>query len=207
VSFGNENWQVIRDTGNSLVLVLERSLNKNEIESALGRASTNTEYFGSCNDTFCEVRACRSFMGGMEYCYIYTPNTLLHSKPAWKPTTSQSQNENYGRTIVSKVVEEWFTKHQGLQQVLSKDKLIQQTFSDGYFNYPQGEESAIYVRIPLLSDLTSVSSWQQVLPFHVLNSVGPSNEIQTRIYNGAIRTVNSNTSARIRPVIEAKKGE
>lgn len=206
VSFGNESWQVIRDTGSSLVLVLQRSLTKVEIESALGRPSSNSQYFGTCNDTSCMVRACRSFTGGQEYCYIYSTNTRLHSKPVWLPTVLQSQTENFGRTIVSRVVEAWFYKHQGLQQVLSKDKLISQSFSDGYFTYPQSGQDPIYVRIPLSLELSSVSSWYGGVAFHLLDSVGTSNELQTKIYNGSLRNVLSNTTAVIRPVIEAKKG-
>ena len=209
VSFGNETWQVVTNKANSVVLVLQRSLTKMEIEKALGK-SNNREFFGTCtSETSCQVRACREFTGGEEYCFYYPANTRLHSKPTWAPNITQIRNQNMGKTIVSKVVNDWFSMHQGLQIVLEKNKLIPMTFNDGYLNYPESGGKAIYVRIPHTSDLNSVTSWNGVKPFHILNSVGASNELQTRIYNRTDKEatiVSSNTAALIRPVIEAKKG-
>lgn len=209
ISFGNETWQVVTNKVNSVVLVLQRSLTKMEIEMSLGK-SKDRQYFGTCEtETSCQVRACREFSGGEEYCFYYPANQRLHSKPAWKPTITQIRNQNMGRTIVSKVVEDWFNTHLGLQNVKEKNKLLPMTFNDGYNNYPQSGTQPIYIRIPHTNDLNTVTTWNGVKPFHLVNSVGTSNELQIRIYNrtdNQATAVTSNTSAFIRPVIEAKKG-
>ena len=204
VDFANENWQVIQDKGNTVVLVLQRSLTKQEIIAAIGQEG-NTQYYGTCSsDTNCQVRACfnatSTSMGGQMYCYFFSGNTNLYRIPSWKPTNAQIQNQNYGQTIVSAIVNSWFNAHQGLQRVLDNEKLVEMSINDGALT------SRGYVRIPMTSEVsntTNANKWANVKPFHILEK---NNNTQTRIYNTSMQNVNSNTAAYVRPVIEVKEG-
>ena len=66
-------------------------------------------------------------MGGQMYCYFFSGNANLYRIPSWKPTNTQVQNQNYGQTIVSAVVNSWFNAHQGLQRVLANNKPVSYT--------------------------------------------------------------------------------
>lgn len=204
VRFAGEDWNVITDKGSTVVLVLNRALNKQEIVSAI-REEGNNRIYGTCNDTDCQVRACfnasNTQTAGEQYCWYYSGSS--YRIPAWNPTSSQINNSNVtlrqGQTIVSSVVRSWFDTHQSLQRVLSKGKLVSMTFNDG------GSTVSGYVRIPSTSEISGKPAWTNVKgPFHVLER---ASNTQTRIYGTSLQTVNSNTSAFIRPVIEVYKEE
>jgi len=198
VSFANETWNVIQNKTNSVVLILNRGLSKAEVELNLGRSATDAEYYGSCNDSGCQVKACRSAASGEQYCYLYRANTNLYRIPAWAPTITQIRDQNYGQTIVSAVTNSWYRTHQGLQKVSAKGKLVNMTFNDGSIS------STGYIRLPLSSELSQAATWKgTVTPFHILNR---ANNTNTYIYNTALQSVYSDTAAYIRPVIEAIKG-
>lgn len=218
ISFANESWKVIatNSDSNSMVLVLNRSITKNEIESAIaepieimseGILSFNTPFYkdaAHCNDTICQIRACReAYNFDQVYCNYYTSNNKLHSKPLWMPTEEMIKNpdENnihYRRTIVSMVVNTWFDMHQGLRRVKEKDKLLLMDFSDGYMNITG------YIRIPTSSEASTVGG---TTPFHLIDSDGPTNTKNVKIYNGtSVSSVPSSSIATIKPVIEAKIG-
>lgn len=203
VRFAGEDWNVITDKGSTVVLVLNRALNKQEIVSAI-REEGNNRIYGTCNDTDCQVRACfnasTTQTAGEQYCWYYSGSS--YRIPAWNPTSSQINNSNVtlrqGQTIVSSVVRSWFDSHQSLQRVLNKGKLVSMSFSDG------GSTVSGYVRIPSTSEVSSKPAWTSAKgPFHVLER---ASNTQTKIYNTSLQTVTSNTSAFIRPVIEVYEG-
>ena len=202
-TLANESWQVIEDKGSQVVLVLARALTKEEIIAAIGEDG-NTQIYGTCNDSSCQVRACfnasTSVTGGQLYCWLYGGNTNLYRIPSWNPTTSRIQSQNYGQTIVSAVVRSWFNTHRGVQRLLSKKKLVEMNINDGALT------TKGYVRIPMTSEVsntTNANKWANVQPFHLLEK---NSNIQTRIYNTSMQNVNSNTAAYIRPVIEVYEG-
>lgn len=209
VNFANETWRVVRDKGGTVLLILNRSLTQSEIATALNRDASNTEFYGTCTTTSCMVRACRDYYAGQDFCYLYSGNTNLYRRPAWRPTASQVNIDiiGYGRTIVSTALDYWFTYHRGLQRALDKDKLQAFNFSDGVYNYPQSGQGNIYVRTLLTSEISSNASFASSLskPFHLLNI--PS-EKEVYIYNTSnqVQVVASNTAAFIYPVIEVIKG-
>lgn len=209
VNYANETWRVAQDKGGTVLLILNRSLTQTEIVMSLNRESSNSEFYGTCTTTSCMVRACQDYYAGQEFCYLYSANTNLYRRPAWRPTADQVEVDiiGYGRTIVSAVLDYWFSYHQGLQRALNKNKLQAFTFSDGFFNYPQTGQSNIYVRTLLTSEISSNASFASSLskPFHLLNS--PS-EKEVYIYNTSnqVQVVASNTAAFIYPVIEVIKG-
>lgn len=208
LSFANESWKVIETKPDSMVLVLNRSLSKNEIESAIaktcGTTSCATDFYQdyvNCNETLCQVRACReSPTYDQVYCNYYTANSNLHTKPYWLPTEDDIKNPlvNARRTIVSMVVNTWFDMHQGLRRVKDKEKLNLMNFSDGYTNLTG------YIRVPTSLEAPLVGG---TVRFHLLDSVGSTNTKNVRIYNGTTAvSVPSNSIATIKPVIEAKIG-
>ncbi len=217
VNFANEDWIVAKtsaETDASVFLILNRALTETEIVTAINKEKTNTEFFGSCttsNDkSICTIRACRNYFGGEEYCYLYSSNTNLYRRPTWHPTTAQLNQDvyGYGQTIPSKIIEYWFTYHRGLQKALDNGKLAPMSFNDGFFNYPQTNQSSIYVRMLLSSEITNGASFASSLPkpFHLATVL--SNGKQVYIYNASnqVQAVNSNTAAYILPVIEVYKG-
>ena len=90
VRFAGENWNVITDKGSSVVLVLNRALNKQEIVSAI-REEGNNRIYGTCNDTDCQVRACfnasTTQTAGEQYCWYYSGSS--YRIPAWSPTSTR----------------------------------------------------------------------------------------------------------------------
>lgn len=199
IRFAGEDWNVVSDKGSTVVLVLNRSLTKQEIVTSIGQEG-NTQIYGTCNtDDACQVRACynatTTSTGGEQYCWYYSSSSFRI--PAWNPTASEISS-NYGQTIVSAVTRAWFETHQSLQRVLNKGKLVLMNINDGTLN------TTGYVRLPSTADVSSASSWASVKqPFHVLQKVSNT---QTRIYGTSLQTVNSNMAAYIRPVIEVHEG-
>ncbi len=155
---------------------------------------------------------------GKDTCYYDTRHTNQFMKPTWMPVEDTSKNihqvttNNNGQMIISDILNSWFRTHAGLSKALRKNKLKSFTFSDGYFNYPQVvgsyRQDPIYVRLPLLTELTNTNGWNGVVPFHVIGRISGMTDTQIRIYNAsrAVQTVTSNTLAYIRPVIEVIKG-
>ncbi len=222
VSFAGETWQVIKDKGASIILILQRTLTRGEIVNALGSniATTNTAYYetGTCDETSCQVRSCREVptfnpnnppigIYGRENCYYDPRNPSQYIKASWLPTTAQVETQNFGQKIPSTIVMNWFQSHLGLQRALDLGKLNALDFDDGFLHYDASRE--IYVRIPLQSEVTAAnsSSWTSTgAPFHILSTMGAIREAQIHIYGPNLQLVTSTTSAFIRPVIEVKEG-
>ncbi len=206
ISFANESWIVIQDLGSEIKAVLARSLTRIEIENAIGQ-SGNSQFYGTCTSASCQLRACfnASTSGtiGESACSYFVLNGVdLSRRAAWNPTAAQIA-QRYGQSLVSLVVNSWFQSHVGLQRVYSQNKLTEMRFNDGSFTLTG------YIRIPSTSEVSTASSWataggnSNLVPFHVLESVSST---QTKIYNTSLQTVNSNTAAYIRPVIQIKEG-
>ncbi len=201
VTYANEDWLVLRDATDAVLVVLNRALKQEELVNALGRSRLTLEYFGNCDVTSCQIRACRESAVGQEFCHIYTNsqdpsrpiNLELRRTPSWNPSKDQVENGVFGKTIVSEAVNNWFNSHQGLHRAMEKDNLKLMTFSDGYMNHSG------YVRIPILSEVSSING---VSPYHVLDSPSatPTN------VNISTGSVVSSSAAFVRPVIEIKKG-
>lgn len=196
ISFAGESWQVMRDQGSQVLLVLKRGLNKSEILSSFPSLNTsNSEYFsGSCNDSICRIRACRYALTGTESCYYF--NDTVYLRYSWNPTHSFA---SYGRSIMSIVVTHWLEENPYLQTALSRNLLVSMNVIDGVFN-----NSPSYIRIPYASEATSHVVWGNGMDFHTATK--GSAAFQNYIYNGT-QSVNQNsiTPAQIRPVILVKE--
>lgn len=209
LSFARENWLVVNDTGDTVVLVKQKALTRQEIvtaDASLYNDSKRTGYFGECSSSSCQVRTCYDNTGlgdlpGNGYCYYV--NASIFRKPSFLPTQNEG-GQNYGRTIPSHILEVWFNRHTGLKNV--KSKLVTQEFTtnNGSIHYPKTDQE-IYVRLLKKDEITDkVVNSLSVDTFHLLDIVS---DTTTTIYdNGTIKTQSVTEPAYILPVIEVKKG-
>ena len=220
VSFAGENWQVMKDKGASIVLILQRTLTRGEIANALGLNIQTTDriYYGTCDEISCQVRSCREVPAfnpenppvgiyGRENCFYDPRNPTQYIKASWLPTTTQVESQGYGQKIPSTIVTNWFKSHSGLQRALNLGKLNPLVFDDGFLHYDTSRN--IYVRIPLQSEVQEAnsSSWASIgQPFHILSNMNTLQPYQVHIYGPSLRLEFSNVTAFIRPVIEVKEG-
>ena len=216
VSFAREDWLVVKDNNSTVTLILNRGLTLQELTNSVGKmGTTKTEFYGECSSTKCLVRTCRSVTSsstfGQEYCYFYNNN--IYRMPSFLPTIAEINNQNYGQTITSKALLDWFSNHTGLQTVLKKEKLVAQTFTtnNGSIRYPKtytnsSNESVtqeIYVRFLKQDEIGSFVS-KLPRPFHLLNIIDGKNSSVCNVSN-AYQSVSVTTPANIVPVIEVKK--
>ncbi len=143
VSFADENWQVIKDNGSSVVLILQRTLNKTEITSALGVAANNTTYFNnSCTDSLCRVRMCTN---SYSYNYCSYGNANAYRYYSWE------------NSIAKPIIDYWFEQHEILQRICryaydqsagtricQRNTLIRMSYSDGSKTYRSYARLATY---------------------------------------------------------------
>lgn len=224
VSFAREDWLVVKDNSSTVTLIMTRGLTVQEMVNTVGRmGTTKNEYYGTCDATQegkmqskCLVRTCRSVTSnstfGQEYCYFYNNN--IYRMPSFLPTTAEINNQNYGQTITSKALLDWFSTHTGLQTVLKKEKLVAQTFTtnNGSIRYPKTYTNSsneritqeIYVRFLKQDEIGSFVS-KLPRPFHLLNIIDGKNSSVCNVSN-AYQSVSVTTPAYILPVIEVKKG-
>lgn len=134
VDFIGEDWQVVQDKNDSVVLILKRSLRKKEILSVLDIDETNTDYFSnSCNNDVCKIRMCMNQFSN-QYCYYKNNSNAL--------------NYSWETSIGKVVLERWFSKNENFQKICDfkyqeslgqyecqKDTLIKMSFTDQRRNY------------------------------------------------------------------------
>lgn len=210
ISFAREDWLVVKDNGTTVTLIMNRGLNLQELTKTVGKmGSTKAEFYGECSSTKCLVRTCQSVTVnstfGQEYCYFYNNN--IYRMPSFLPTTTEINDQNYGQTITSKALLDWFSNHTGLQTVLKKEKLVAQTFTtnNGSIRYPKTGQKDIYVRFLKQDEIGSFVSKISARPFHLLNIIDGKTSSICNVSN-AYQSVSVTIPANIVPVIEVKKG-
>lgn len=210
ISFAREDWLVVKDNGTTVTLIMNRGLNLQELTKTVGKmGSTKAEFYGECSLEKCLVRTCQSVTVnstfGQEYCYFYNNN--IYRMPSFLPTTTEINSQNYGQTITSKALLDWFSNHTGLQTVLKKEKLVAQTFTtnNGSIRYPKTGQKDIYVRFLKQDEIGSFVSKISAKPFHLLNIIDGKTSSICNVSN-AYQSVSVTIPANIVPVIEVKKG-
>ena len=203
IEFANESWKVLGINGKIVTLVLDRSLNSEEIALA-GGYSTNDSYF-ECRGSSCLLRNCvKDEIKGNSECYVLTDKRNIYNTPIWKVSGYESQLQNviYGQSLVGNVVSKWFLSHPGLKIALEKGKLSVFSFSDGTINYNNE-----LIRIPNSSEATLIKSWWQAsdYPIHIINK--PSNDMIYVCTTSGVENKTIETGAYIRPVIEVKMSD
>ncbi len=153
INFVGDSWLVVENKANTIVLVLKRALNREEITEALDIESTDQDYFASsCNDSNCRIHMCLTSYYD-ETCYFQsTANYLYYS---------------WDKSVVKQVVDYWFQNNMNLQKVCrlqldpvtkkrvcSKNTIITMNFSDGIKNHSG------YIRVPTQTEANNGrSTW------------------------------------------------
>lgn len=129
VNFVGESWLTVENKTGSVVLVLKRALNKEEVTKSLNVENTNADYFaGACTDSSCKVRMCMNKYYD-NLCYFETTSNFIYY--TWQ------------NSVAKKIVDEWFLNNVNLQKVCrfqanskacTKDTMISMTFHDGISN-------------------------------------------------------------------------
>lgn len=124
ISFAGDNWLVMNDEEDKTTVVLKRSLTKEEITTALNNAEIPT--------TIQEEN--KTLMCSNLYSYLLCS---YESETSFNPYQWQ-------KSIVNKIVEDWFSNHAHLQKAIQKNTIIPMQFEDG-----RGENTESFIRIPL----------------------------------------------------------
>lgn len=199
-----DSWEVIKDNGNSVTLILKRSLNAEEITNALNVDATDKKYFGTCNNTSCQVRMCMNQYSD-NFCYATTnvENALYY---------------NWDNSIAKKIVNHWFENNNNLQKICrlqynelvghqtcdtEKGKLIYMIFSDGVRNNNEG-----YIRLATKDEINSNPSWitHDAKAWTITKDQTGSTNGKSKIYGLDGATYQNADTLTIRPVIQVQKG-
>lgn len=199
INFVNDTWQVIQNKTDTVVLILKRSLNKEEITKALEVTENNTTYFqNSCNNTSCNVKMC---MNRYDHFNCYYESSSSYTYYSWETS------------IAKTIVERWFEQNLNLQkacrlqyneqkkeQLCSKDTLIRMRFSDGI------KDNLGYIRLATKGEASGNYSWITTNPNSwTLTSQSRSSGISNVYSLNSTKSTHNNVQS-IRPVIEVKKG-
>ena len=204
INFVGESWLVVQNKSSSVVLVLKRALNKEEVTKSLGILETNSDYFaGSCTNNGCKVRMCM-----MKYydntCYFDSASNYMYY--------------NWQNSVTKKVVETWFENDVNLQKacrlqydnvlkkrVCSKDTILSMTFSDGIQN------NTGYIRIPTNDEAAAGrTKWANVNGGYQANEAWTLTKQnlsggKSILYDISGTTKQNDNVMVIRPIIEARK--
>ncbi len=198
ISFADETWQVIEDKGNSVVLILKRSLSQEEITSALGTNASNATYFaGTCNNSECRVKMC---LNGYNSAYCFYENTTSYNYYTWN------------NSIAKMVLERWFEQNVYLQQICryqydetlkdricKKDTLIRMTFSDGTKNHQS------YIRLATNNEAIRKDAWINSGSNSWTLTLSSRTNGKSNLFSlNGVSYTNENTLT-LRPVIEVRK--
>lgn len=125
VTFGADIWQVVKDDGENVTLVLKRTLTKEEIATSLSnvgiRNASNEEKTRMCLNTY-NPAVC-NYQDSVVFNYY-----------------------SWNISIVKRIVDDWLFHDANLQKAISVGSMQNMTYSDGTRNYTN------YIRIPLSSE-------------------------------------------------------
>lgn len=204
INFVGESWLIIENRENTVVLILKRALNKEEITSSLEIESNNTDYFNnSCNESSCKIRMCMP---------TYYSNLCFYQSP------TNYEYYKWENSVAKKVLESWFESNTNLQKacrlqfdsslgkrVCSKDTITLMTFQDNlvenqdYIRLATEQEALLgsSTWVPNNGGYLSTESWSLT---HHSYSNGKS-----YIYTNKREIIESLEVRTLRPVIEVKK--
>ena len=139
LKYAKKNWIVMKDNGDSILVILEDVLTSSEIINSLGKDLSNSDIFIYSNDKRW-VRHCMSNpnhyqIEANDYCYY--DNDLMEN----------NQSYNWDRSIVKTIVENWLNQTMITANLNAEKELEKMTFSDGI------KENTSYIRIPTKQDI------------------------------------------------------
>lgn len=188
LNFAGHTWQVIEDKPGTdtepgtVVLILNRTLTNEEIKSTSEIETTNTNFYGTCDEKSCQIKMCATEVKD-GYCY-YSTTTNDYS---WNKSTAK------------KIVENWLSQDEKLKEI--KDtKLVNMTFSDGI------ENTSGYVRLATSAEISDAGgTWQRSTENSwSLSKINTEGEATLAVLNGT--PILATQALALRPVIEVKKG-
>lgn len=130
IVFGSEKWNVIKDNGTSVTLLLNRDLSTEEIDFA----TNEIDIHDSTSD-----------------------NKTLMCLDTYSPTICNFQDVvtynpySWNNSIVKKIVDVWFNQNASLQKALQVGSLQNMAYSDGERNHSS------YIRIPMSSEFDTIA--------------------------------------------------
>lgn len=130
VTFGADIWQVIRDDGENVTLVLKRTLIKEEIEASLSNVGITNASNGN------RTLICLNYYNPAVCNY---QNSVVFNYYSWNIS------------IVKRIVDDWLFHEANLQKAISVGSMQNMTYSDGTRNYTN------YIRIPLSFEFGTIS--------------------------------------------------
>lgn len=197
IDFVGETWQVVENKTDSVVLVLKRALNMEEITSALETNPGNDSFFSnSCNTSSCRIKMCTSKYSN-QFCYFVN--------------TSSYRSYRFSDSTIKYVLERWLEKNVNLQKicrwqydeekdkrVCQKDTLLEMSFSDGV-STQKG-----YIRIPTKQEINTTPGWMIGTNAWTLTK---EKEVggKSYVYAFSNSAITSESALEIRPVIEVRK--
>lgn len=204
INFVGESWLVVENKADSVVIVLKRALNMEEVTTSLEVDAYNNDYFaGACDDTSCKVRMCMN---------TYYSNFCFYE------SATNYEYYNWENSIAKKVVDTWFENNVNLQKacrlqydpivgkrICTKDTIINMTFQDGI------QENEGYIRLATFEEASAGTlNWVPnnggYLAPEAWSVTSQSNESGiSKIYDITGTTKQNADVMTIRPVIEVRK--
>lgn len=176
VTYASDTWKVLKDNGNSVTLILNRSLNQTEITTALTSIKNKNNGDFTSAQSGNKVRMCLNIYSSLVCSYIGTG-------------VGQSVPYYWDDSVVKKILDEWLLDNALLQKAIQKGTLKSMTFSDGKKSYTNA-----FIRIPVRNEFNNANIWN-------LTSAGESSKQSlVYIYNTQVNT--HNETKEIKPVIE-----
>lgn len=131
VVFGSESWQVIKDNGTNVILILNRDLRTEEIDLAADEIGIQHSTSGNkslmCLNTYSPTIC--SFQNAVTYNYY-----------------------SWNNSVVKKIVDVWFDQNASLQKALQVGSLKNMDYNDGARNHSS------YIRIPMSSEFATIGN-------------------------------------------------
>lgn len=177
ITYADDSWEVIKDNGNSVILILARSLNNTELTSGL----SSTYHSAISGNT---INMCYSGYTA-DFCCYNSSNAGQYNLYYWDDS------------FVKNVLDYWFLNNTLLQKALDIGTLKSMSFSDGRKTYSS------YVRIPTVQTDPIKSEYNNNNVWSLTYKGNDSK--QSLIYVNTTSVVAHTTYKEIRPIIEVKE--
>ena len=208
ISYACENWRVIKNNTNDVLLVLDRAITKNEIEIA-GIDVNDKSFVGTCNDSICRLRHCawKKNDPGSNYCWVEgkpdskNPDTG-NPKAITNRTTdgyigTKRREYSWDKSMVKLVLEKYASNNITLKN--AGDNLLSMTFSDG-----KGNRTG-KIRIATLDEAAKANTWNITSNTPAWTLTYKSEEFKLINTFSPVTNI-GNTANLIYPIINVKKG-
>lgn len=133
ITYADDSWIVLNDIGNSVILILERSLTSDELSTGL-----NPDYHSSINGN--TINMCLNGYNQFVCCYN-------------ESAVGQYNLYYWDDSLVKEVIDNWLLNNALLQKALVRETLLEMDFSDERKTYKS------YIRIPSNGEYSNSNIW------------------------------------------------